>query len=117
MKKDQFAGRTAVDPQPSPAMAGGLFSVHREYFFEVGAFDVAMEHWGGENIEIGFRVWQCGGSIELIPCSRVAHIFGGMVGPMRLYCGGTAVAGCAAFCAAGEPFHAHCGRHCGSCTC
>ena len=41
-------------------MAGGLFSVHREYFFEVGAFDTQMEHWGGENIEIGFRVWQCG---------------------------------------------------------
>jgi len=79
-KIHQFAGRTAADPQPSPAMAGGLFSVHREYFFEVGAFDVAMEHWGGENIEIGFRVWQCGGSIELIPCSRVAHIFGGMGG-------------------------------------
>ena len=79
-KIHQFAGRTAADPQPSPAMAGGLFSVDRAYFFHVGAFDVAMEHWGGENIEIGFRVWQCGGSIELIPCSRVGHVFGGMGG-------------------------------------
>jgi hypothetical protein len=46
-----------------------------------------------------------------------AGVLAPLVGPMRLYCGGTAVAGCAAFCAAGEPFHAHCGRHCGSCTC
>eukprot|EP00038_Savillea_parva_P030681 m.79452 g.79452 ORF g.79452 m.79452 type:complete len:571 (+) comp9291_c0_seq1:248-1960(+) len=77
-KIHQFEGRTAVDPEPSPAMAGGLFSIHREYFFEVGAFDEKMEHWGGENIEIGFRVWQCGGSIELVRCSRIAHVFGGM---------------------------------------
>eukprot|EP00038_Savillea_parva_P031856 m.91326 g.91326 ORF g.91326 m.91326 type:complete len:577 (+) comp9897_c0_seq2:72-1802(+) len=76
--KDNFEGRTAIDPQPSPAMAGGLFSVDREYFFEIGAFDEGMLHWGGENIELGFRAWQCGGTIELIPCSRVAHVFGGM---------------------------------------
>ena len=80
MKKDQFAGRTAVDPQPSPAMAGGLFSVHREYFFEIGAFDEKMAHWGSENIEIGFRAWQCGGAALttrhdaiVACCSRGSH--------------------------------------------
>ncbi|TNM91087.1 hypothetical protein fugu_003376 [Takifugu bimaculatus] len=33
-----------------------------------------MEVYGGENVELGIRVWQCGGSIEVLPCARIAHI-------------------------------------------
>lgn len=37
-------------------MAGGLLSIDRSYFYEIGAYDPGMDIWGGENIEMSFRV-------------------------------------------------------------
>lgn len=37
-------------------MAGGLFSIDRSYFYEVGSYDDGMDIWGGENLEMSFRV-------------------------------------------------------------
>ncbi|XP_066552048.1 polypeptide N-acetylgalactosaminyltransferase 17 [Amia ocellicauda] len=61
-------------PIRTPAMIGCSFVVNRSYFGELGLLDPGMDVYGGENIELGIRVWLCGGSMEVLPCSRVAHI-------------------------------------------
>eukprot|EP00730_Choanoeca_flexa_P005018 TRINITY_DN11865_c1_g3_i2.p1 TRINITY_DN11865_c1_g3~~TRINITY_DN11865_c1_g3_i2.p1 ORF type:complete len:587 (+),score=131.96 TRINITY_DN11865_c1_g3_i2:92-1852(+) len=66
---------TETEAIRSPTMAGGLFGGWTDYFWELGGYDEEWGYWGTENLELSFRLWQCGGRLECEPCSRVYHIF------------------------------------------
>ncbi|KAK0041580.1 polypeptide N-acetylgalactosaminyltransferase 4 [Biomphalaria pfeifferi] len=59
----------------SPTMPGGLFAVSRGWFEKLGRFDPGLVLWGGENLELSFKSWMCGGKVIQTTCSRVGHVF------------------------------------------
>ena len=76
LPKNGESKRSSLDPIRTPMIAGGLFSVKRTTFLTLGSYDPQMEVWGGENLELSFRSWLCSNSsLEIIPCSRVGHVF------------------------------------------
>lgn len=64
----------------TPLMPHGDFAVSTKYWQAIGGYDDVGD------TELAFRIWQCGGSVAIIPCSRVYRPNGGnfeLRGPVK----------------------------------
>ena len=53
---NSFRNWISADYFRTPTVAGGLFSISKEYFNHIGKYDEGMDIWGSENVEISLRV-------------------------------------------------------------
>ncbi|KAL3315441.1 UDP-N-acetyl-alpha-D-galactosamine polypeptide N-acetylgalactosaminyltransferase [Cichlidogyrus casuarinus] len=74
-KRDLERPDAPFSPISTPTIAGGLFSIHRNFFDDLGRYDPQFEVWGAENLELSFKTWMCHGRLVVAPCSQVGHIF------------------------------------------
>ena len=55
-ERERKRHKSTAEPVATPTMAGGLFSINRNFFEKLGTYDSGFDIWGGENLELSFKV-------------------------------------------------------------
>lgn len=63
------------EPKRSVTTIGALHAISKDFFMHLGMYDPEFGIWGGEDVELGIKVWMCGGEVEYVPCSSAFHMF------------------------------------------
>lgn len=64
-----------TEPHATPTFDGAYFAINREFFIELGGFDIDQPYQIEEVLHLSFKYWQCGAKIMIVPCSVVGHVF------------------------------------------
>ncbi|XP_058513161.1 polypeptide N-acetylgalactosaminyltransferase 15 isoform X3 [Ochotona princeps] len=72
---EKKALQSPISPIRSPVVPREVVAVDRRYFQNTGVYETVTSPRGGENLELSFKAWLCGGSVEILPCSRVGHVY------------------------------------------
>ncbi|KAH3816849.1 hypothetical protein DPMN_118372 [Dreissena polymorpha] len=64
-----------TEPMWIGTVMGMIIAMRKDWFQQLGGFDPGMHIWGSEQIELSVKVWMCGGEVEMVPCSILAHIY------------------------------------------
>ncbi|CRL00366.1 CLUMA_CG013636, isoform B [Clunio marinus] len=70
-----YVPRPDFDPIKSVSTPGAGHAIAKDFFMDLGLNDPEYGMWGGEDVELGLKVWLCGGEVEQIPCSWIAHMY------------------------------------------
>lgn len=58
----------------TPMMYGAAFAISTKYFWELQP-DSGLKIYGGDQLEMSFKINLCGGTLYEAPCSRMGHIY------------------------------------------
>ncbi|KAI8037942.1 hypothetical protein M5D96_009443, partial [Drosophila gunungcola] len=72
---DMYSLKNLPKPFASSLLEGRVFAIDSNWFRHLGGWDDGLRNTGGDALELSLKVWQCGGRILTIPCSRVGLIF------------------------------------------
>lgn len=53
------------DPKPSPTIIGATHAMSKKFFIQLGMYDYMFDIWGGEDVELSFKYWLCGGFVNV----------------------------------------------------